>query len=149
MDGRNNLQPGCSPDDTRGKNSKHRQETNEGSWEGQNQPSLPGLRIGEVPGSRGDLRRDERVPNATRFPSANNDARPALGQERRLALQSVRGGRPSPALPGPTHLRTPCRRYRPEMPATQLSLPVRSSRPSPSHFRGRSRPPGGFGLDGV
>lgn len=29
------------------------------------------------------------------------------------------------------------------------SPPVRSSRPSPTHFRGRSRPPGGFGLSGV
>lgn len=45
-------------------------------------------------------------------------------------------------------LRTPSRHYRPEKPATQLSTgPLLAA--SPSHFRGRSRPPGGFYLSGV
>nr|BAB30515.1 unnamed protein product [Mus musculus] len=50
-----------------------------------------------------------------------------------MSLQvSRRRRRPSPARPSPTHLRTPCRRYRPETPATQLSTgPLFSAFPDP------------------
>uniref|UniRef100_A0A8C6HID5 Uncharacterized protein n=1 Tax=Mus spicilegus TaxID=10103 RepID=A0A8C6HID5_MUSSI len=50
-----------------------------------------------------------------------------------VSLQvSRRRRRPSPARPSPTHLRTPCRRYRPETPATQLSTgPLLSAFPDP------------------
>lgn len=100
MDRRNNQQPSCSLDNKqgeRGKPSKHRHEKNGGSWKGQKQPSLSGLRTGEAPRSRGDLRRDARVPNATRFPGAETSS--GAGAKAGPPVSSRRRSQPCTARP--------------------------------------------------
>ncbi|MEJ1271643.1 hypothetical protein NN561_002484 [Cricetulus griseus] len=130
---------------------------NEGSWEGRNNRACPVCVLVEPMGAEGTRSRG-RTPekgsastewdSIPRRPGRRNDnARTAPEREHGPGLQPVRGGGdgpgPAPLTCGP-RAATTGRKCQPSS-----SPPVRSSRPSPSHFRGRSRPLGGFYLSGV
>lgn len=100
---------------------------------------MPGLRTGEAPGSRGDLRRDARVPNATRFPSAETtmivrlwDEPPSQSAEAAAQPRTAQPHSPAdPVPPLPAGNASHAALHRPAL----LGLP----RPTSG---GRSRPPG-------
>lgn len=150
MDGRNNLQLGCSPDDTRGKTQNTGKTRMKGPGRARTNRACPGCVLVKRLGAGGTregmsesrMRLDSRAQKLRR--SSGSGAGAQAGSplsSRRPAVPALHC--PAPLTCGPRAAATG-RKCQP-----RSSLPVRPSRPSPTHFRGRSRPPGGFSLGGV